>query len=92
MREKDHLESKMRGAFLHLECSLERLKQPASTVQRLEQPVVVSHFLEGGVKAQLRQLYVALSADSFCALLRRLSLGELATGSLHHKTFWEPSH
>ena len=71
LREKGHLENQ--GGVVSLQ--LERLKQPAGARHRLEQPVVVSHFLEGGVKAQLRQLYVALSADSFCALLRRLSLG-----------------
>ena len=92
MGEIGHLESQRGVVFLYIECSLERLKQPAGAGHRLEQPVVVSHVLKGGVKAQLRQLCVAQSADSFCAALRRLSLGELATGSLHHKTFWEPSH
>ena len=87
-----YLESQWEVVYLYFGSSLERLKQPAGARHRLEQPVVVSHFLEGGVKAQLRQLYEAQSADSFCAALRRLSLGELATGSLHHKTFWEPSH
>ena len=32
-----------KGRFLYLECSLERLKQPAGAGHRLEQPVVEYH-------------------------------------------------
>ena len=87
-----HLESQRRVVFLYIECSLERLKQPAGAGHRLEQPVVGNHFREGEVKAQPMQLCVALSVDSFCAALRRLSLGELGIWSLHQKSLWEPSH
>ena len=87
-----HSESQKGVVFLYLECSLERLKQPVGAGHRLEQPVVGNHFREGEVKAQPMQLCVALSVDSFCAALRRLSLGELGIWSLHQKSLWEPSH
>ena len=92
MGEIGHLESQRRVVFLYIECSLERLKQPAGAGHRLEQPVVEYHLLEGEVKAQPTQLCAALSVDSFCAALRRLSLGELGIWSLHQKSLWEPSH
>ena len=92
MGEIGHLESQRGVVFLYIECSLERLKQPAGAGHRLEQPVVEYHFWEGEVKAQPTQLCAALSVDSFCAALRRLSLGELGIWSLHQKSLWEPSH
>ena len=39
-----HLESQRGVVFLYIECSLERLKQPAGAGHRLEQPVVEYHF------------------------------------------------
>ena len=92
MGEIGHLESQRGVVFWYIECSLERLKQPAGAGHRLEQPVVEYNFWEGEVKAQPTQLCAALSVDSFCAALRRLSLGELGIWSLHQKSLWEPSH
>ena len=43
LREKGHVESEVRGAFLHFECTLARLLQLAGAVQRLGQPVVGYH-------------------------------------------------
>ena len=63
----------MKGAFLHFECFQERLQQSAGTEQRLDQPVG-RNSLEGGEKAQPRQLDVAPSDDSFYTALKRLCL------------------
>ena len=40
MGEIGHLESQRGVVFLYIECSLERLKQPAGAGHRIEQPVV----------------------------------------------------
>ena len=50
-----------------------RLGQPARAELGLGQPGVGCHFWEEEGKGQPRQLYVALSADSFCAALRKFS-------------------
>ena len=92
MRERGYLEKQGGGVCWHFECSLGRLQRLAVVEHRLEQPVVGNHFREGEVKAQPMQLCAALSVDSFCAALRRLSLGELGIWSLHQKSLWEPSH
>ena len=60
---------------MHFEFLLGRLEQPAGTEQRLDQPVG-RNSLEGGEKAQLRQLIVAPSDESFYTTLRKLSFEE----------------
>ena len=50
---------------------LERLKQPAGTGHRLEQPAAGNHFEEEEEMMQPRKLCEAQSADSFCAALRK---------------------
>ena len=90
LKEKGHLESQVRGAFWHFECSLAKLHQFAGAVLRLDQPVVENFFWEGEKKAQPRWLCVAPSVESFCAPLRKPSLMKL--WGLHHLTLWETSH
>ena len=73
MRGKGHLENQGGVAFLNFESFHWRLEQPAGAELGLGQPGVGCHFWEEEGKGQPRQLYVALSADSFCAALRKFS-------------------
>ena len=88
MREKEHLESQGGVVSLHLEWSLERLKQLAGAGHRLEQPAVGNHFQEGEETAQPRQLCGALSADKIYAVD---SSGKHVYSWNVHQTFGESS-
>ena len=77
MRERGHLESQGRGVCWHFECSLARLKHLAVAEHRQVQHGVGNHTLEEEGRVQLQQLGVALSADSFCDVWRKLSSREL---------------
>ena len=78
LRENGHLESQTQSriVFQNLGCSLARPSQPAGVGQRLEQPGVGNHSLEGKGKAQPRKPCGAPSACSFCAAWRKDSFGK----------------
>ena len=76
LKESGHLESQTpsRIVFWYFGCSLARPNQPAGVGRRLEQPGVGSHSWEGEEKVRPRQLCGALSAYSFYAALKKVSL------------------
>ena len=78
MREREHLESQGRGVCWYFECSLARLKHLAVAEHRLVLHGAENHHLEEEERVQLRQPDEALSVDSFCAVLRKLSFGKHA--------------
>ena len=77
MRERGDLESWERVVCLHFECSLVRLKQPATAEHRLVQHGVGNHPLEEEERVQPKQPGGALSGDSFCGVWRKISSEEL---------------
>ena len=78
LRENGHLGSQTQSKIVswYVGGLLVRLGQPAGVVRRLEQPGVGIHSWEGEEKAQPRQLCGALSAYSFYAALKKVSLGK----------------
>ena len=78
VRERGHLESQGRGVCWYFECSLARLKHLAVAEHRLVLHGAENHPLEEEERVQLRQPDEALSVDSFCAVLRKLSFGKHA--------------
>ena len=77
MRERGYLESQGRGVCWHFECSLARQKHLAVSEHRQKRHGVGNHTLEEEGRVQPKQLDVALSADSFCDVWRKLSSREL---------------
>ena len=89
LKEKGHLESETQSRIVSWYFGLARRSQPACVGRRLEQPVVGIHLWEGEEKAQPRQLCGALSAYSFYAALKKVSLGKQVCRRLGEEAFWE---